>query len=124
MKITLIYSRQDIPTKWEGWEISYKSDISQVSYAKKNFVVAGNQVLFQNLLSRAYIGPLKKLLKFSNIQYPFVKQKSCPDKEISLKYKNCFKVHSTLLIRLYIDKVLEQIKILEKFLMKMRIVFV
>ena len=35
MKITLIYSRQDIPTKWESWEISHKSDISQVSYAKK-----------------------------------------------------------------------------------------
>ena len=83
------------------------------SYAKKNFVVAGNQVLFQKLLSRAYIGPLKKLLKFSNIQYPFVKQKSCPDKEISLKYQNCFKAHSTLLlIRLYIETVFEQIKIL------------
>ena len=25
MKITLIYSRQDIPTKWESWEISHKS---------------------------------------------------------------------------------------------------
>ena len=85
MKITLIYSRQDIPTKWESWEISHKSDISQVvqnvlifqgnfyfnyilgqcfCHAKKNWV------LFQKLLSRAYIGPLKKLLKFSNIQYP------------------------------------------------------
>ena len=32
MKITLIYSRQDIPTKWESSEISHKSfeDISQI----------------------------------------------------------------------------------------------
>ena len=53
-----------------------------------------NHVLFQKLLSPAYM-PLKKLLKFSNIQYPFVKQKSCPDKEISLEYPNNFKLHST-----------------------------
>ena len=31
MKITLIYSRQDIPTKWESWEISHKSFGNSIS---------------------------------------------------------------------------------------------